>query len=420
LVQLTDDCFRGDERLMPLKEALGLLAERITAVTESETVNLVQAVGRTLATSVTSARNVPPHDNSAVDGYALRFADLAPDSETTLEIGGRAAAGHPYSGNTAPGQAIRIFTGAAMPDGLDTVVMQEDASVDEDAKRVTVPAGLSQGANRRLTAEDVTAGDIVLAAGRRLKAQDIGLAASVGVAELSVYRKLRAAVFSTGDEVRDPGDSLGAGEIYDANRYFLNGLISGLGAEVTDVGILPDNPKSIRDALATAAETHDLIVTSGGVSVGEEDHVKPAVQALGSLHFWRLAVKPGRPIALGQVAGVPFVGLPGNPAAAMVTFLRFARPMILRLGGATSVDPIIVRVRAAFDHKKKTGRREWVRARIQRGEDGTPEAHKFPREGAGILTSMVESDGLLELPEDMSKLKAGVMVDFIPFSEVGA
>ncbi len=405
---------------MPLREALDLLAERITAVTGSERISLAQAVGCILAASVASTRNVPPHDNSAVDGYAVRFADLVPDSETTLEIGGRAAAGHPFSGTVAPGQAIRIFTGAAMPDGLDTVVMQEDTAVDEDGKLVTVPAGLSEGANRRLTAEDVTAGDIVLAAGRRLKAQDIGLAASVGVDELTVYRKLRAAVFSTGDEVREPGDELGPGEIYDANRYFLHGLIAGLGAEVTDVGILPDNPKSIQDALATAAETHDLIVTSGGVSVGEEDHVKPAVQALGSLHFWRLAVKPGRPIALGQVAGVPFVGLPGNPAAAMVTFLRFARPMILRLGGATSVDPIILRVRSAFDQKKKTGRREWVRARIRRGEDGTPEAHKFPREGAGILTSMVESDGLLELPEDMSKLKEGAMVDFIPFSEVGA
>ncbi len=420
MVQLTDDCFRGDERLLPLKEALDLLAERIIAVTGSEPIDLAQAVGRTLAASVASTRNVPPHDNSAVDGYAVRFADLVPDSETTLEIGGRAAAGHPYEGDVPPGQAIRIFTGAAMPAGLDTVVMQEDTAVDEDGNRVTVPAGLSEGANRRLTAEDVTAGDIILAAGRRLKSQDIGLAASVGVDELTVYRKLRAAVFSTGDEVREPGDELGPGEIYDANRYFLHGLVAGLGAEVTDVGILPDNPKSIQDALATAAETHDLIVTSGGVSVGEEDHVKPAVQALGSLHFWRLAVKPGRPVALGQVAGVPFVGLPGNPAAAMVTFLRFARPMILRLGGATEVDPIILRVRSAFDHKKKTGRREWVRVRIRRGEDGTPEAHKFPREGAGLLTSMVESDGLLELPEDMGKLKAGVMVDYIPFSEVGA
>jgi len=420
MVQLSNDCFRGDERLMPLHEALALLAERVVAVAEDETVTLDEAPGRILASDQVSSRNVPPHDNSAVDGYALRFADLQTDQATKLDIVGRAAAGHPHDGIVEAGNAIRIFTGAAMPQGPDTVVMQEDTELVDDETAVIVPAGLSAGANRRKAGEDVAAGSTILTAGRILQPQDVGLAASVGINLIPVFRRLRVAVFSTGDEVRDPGVDLDDGAIYDANRYVLKGLLAKINADVTDLGILPDEADVIRDALSAASESHDAIITSGGVSVGEEDHIKPAVEALGSLHFWRLAVKPGRPVALGQVNGVPFIGLPGNPAAAMVTFLRFARPLILRLSGVEDVEPMIVRVSAAFDHKKKAGRREWVRARIQAGADGIPTAHKFPREGAGVLSSMVGSDGLVELPEDMTRVEAGSMVDFIPFSEVGA
>jgi len=420
MVQLSNDCFQGDERLMPLHEALDLLAERIVAVTEIESVALDAAAGRILAADLTSARDVPPHDNSAVDGYALRFDDLNADQATALTIAGRAAAGHPFEGELAAASALRIFTGAAMPTGLDTVVMQEDTELSADGALVTVPAGLARGANRRSAGEDVMAGSVILSAGRLLRPQDIGLAASVGIDEIPVFRRLRVAVFSTGDEVRDPGTELQAGAIYDANRYVLKGLLAKLNAEVTDLGILPDDVDVIRDALAQAAHNHDAIITSGGVSVGDEDHVKPAVEALGSLHFWRLAVKPGRPVALGQVKGVAFIGLPGNPAAAMVTFLRFARPLILRLSGVTEVEPMIVKVNAAFAHKKKAGRREWVRASLQIAADGTPSAHKFPREGAGVLSSMVGSSGLVELPEDVTHIEPGTLVDFIPFSEVGA
>jgi len=420
MVQLSNDCFRGDERLMPLHEALALLAERVVAVTEEETVTLDEASGRILANDLVSARDVPPHDNSAVDGYALRYADLQTDQATRLAIVGRAAAGHPHVDIVEAGDAVRIFTGAPMPEGPDTVVMQEDTEVADDETTVIVPAGLSEGANRRRAGEDVAAGSTILTAGRVLQPQDVGLAASVGINHLPVFRRLRVAVFSTGDEVRDPGVDLDDGAIYDANRYVLKGLLVKINADVTDLGILPDEADVIRDALSAASENHDAIITSGGVSVGDEDHIKPAVEALGSLHFWRLAVKPGRPVALGQVNGVPFIGLPGNPAAAMVTFLRFARPLILRLSGVRDVEPMIVRVSAAFDHKKKAGRREWVRANIQAGADGIPTAHKFPREGAGVLSSMVGSDGLVELPEDMTRVEAGSMVDFIPFSEVGA
>ncbi|MBT4016310.1 MAG: molybdopterin molybdotransferase MoeA [Alphaproteobacteria bacterium] len=420
MVQLTDDCFRGDERLMPLDEALALLADRIIPVVDRESVALAEAGGRVLAADIVSALNVPPHDNSAVDGYAVRQFDLPADGNVDLEIVDRAAAGHPASKPVSAGQAVRIFTGAAMPEGGDSVFMQEDVEASEDGTRVVVPAGLKAGANRRKAGEDICNGDTILTKGRRLRPQDLGLAASIGTESVQVFRTLKAAIFSTGDEVREPGQPLAAGDIYDANRFVLRGLIEKLGVVVTDLGILPDDEATIRAALEKASHEHDVILTSGGVSVGEEDHIKPAVEALGSLHFWRLAVKPGRPVALGQVGKVPFVGLPGNPAAAMVTFLRFARPMILQLAGDADTTPLIVQVRAGFSHKKKIGRREWVRASIAANQQGLAEAQKFPREGAGILSSISGSDGLVELPEEMTQLEPGDMVDFISFNEVGA
>jgi molybdopterin molybdotransferase len=245
------------------------------------------------------------------------------------------------------------------------------------------------------------------------------LAASVGITELSVYRQLTVGVFSTGDELREPSDTTPPGAVFDANRYVLLALLDQLGCTVKDFGIIADKRTVIRDTLALAATQCDAIVTSGGMSTGDEDHVRAAVEALGSIHFWRLAVRPGRPVAFGQVKNVPFVGLPGNPVAMMVTFLRFARPVLLRLGGATGIEPHLFRVRAAFDAKKKLGRREWVRARLALGDDGVMVATRFPRDGAGILTSLVESDGLIELAEDVTAVTAGSMVDFLPFSEVG-
>ena len=303
-----------------------------------------------------------------------------------------------------------------MPEGPDTVMMQEDCRAEGDA--VVIMAGIKHGANRRSAGEDIQAGATILRAGHRLRPQDVGLAASVGLNELAVYRPLRTALFSTGDELCEPGADAPAGAIYDSNRYVLRALLEAQGCAVTDLGILPDDAATVRAALADAARDHDLLFTSGGVSVGEEDHVKAAVESQGSLHFWRLAIKPGRPLALGQVGRVPFVGLPGNPVAAMVTFLRIARPLILRLAGATQVAPLIYRLRADFDHKKKRNRREWVRARLVASDDGTLVAAKFPRGGAGILSSLVEADGLVELPEAMTRLERGAMVDFLPFAEV--
>jgi molybdopterin molybdotransferase len=417
-MKLSDDRFAGAERLLTAAQALDLLDQRMAPATASETLTLRQARGRVLAADVVSDHDVPPHDNSAVDGYAFAFADLEPEGDSRLRLAGRAAAGQLPEGAGGGGRALRIFTGAMMAPGCDSVAMQEDCRVE--GQTVIVPAGLARGANRRLAGENIRRGDRILSAGQRLRPQDIGLAASVGRAELEVYRPLRVAIFSTGDEIREPGDELGPAGIFDANRYLLMGLLDGLGVTLSDLGILPDRLDEVRQNLAAAARDHDLLITSGGVSVGDEDHVRLAVEELGRLHFWKLAIKPGRPLALGQVGPVPFVGLPGNPVAAMVTFLRFARPLILRLGGCNDITPALFRVTADFDYKKKPERREYVRARLARLADGSLVARPFEPSGSGILRSMVEADGLVELPEEMSELRAGSMVDFLPFNEVGS
>ncbi len=416
MTELRNDCFAADARRIPLAEALALLKARLAVVVERETVGLSQASGRILAEAIVSPRDVPPHDNAAVDGYAVFFDDLSSEGETKLPVTGRIAAGHPLDRSARRGEAIRIFTGAAVPEGPDTIFMQEDCAAMSGAVRL--PAGIGKGANLRKRGEDVRRGDRVLDEGRRLKAQDIGLAASVGCVRLQVFKPLRVAVFSTGDEVMEPGEDLPKGGIYDANRYMLIALLSGLGARVTDLGILPDAQGRIEQALKDATLDHDLLVTSGGVSVGEEDHVRAAVSAMGSLHLWQLAIKPGRPVALGQVGSTPFIGLPGNPVAVAVTFLRFARPAVLRLSGAADTEPVSYRVKAGFYMKKKAGRLEWVRCRLRRDNAGELIAERFPREGSGILASMVATDGLVELPEDVTKVAKGMAVDFFPYGEL--
>jgi molybdopterin molybdotransferase len=424
MAQLKDDCFAFGGELMPLADALDQLNKRIRPVTGTEKVALRLGAGRIAAEDVTSERDVPPLDNSAVDGYAVYFDDLDPKAETRLPVTGRITAGHPLGRAAERGEAIRIFTGAPMPEGRkggqesgpDTIFMEEDCEQDGDG--VILPAGLKRGANRRGAGEDVAKGSVIIKTGRRLRAQEIGLAASVGRADLVVYQRLRVAVFSTGDEVRDPGIEAEEGCIFDANRYAIITLLEGLGTNVTDLGILKDDADAITKALETAAADHDLLVTSGGVSAGEEDHVKTAVERLGQIHFWRLAIKPGRPIALGQVGDVAFLGLPGNPVAAMVTFMVIGRALVLLMAGTTEIASLRFPVEAGFDYKKKAGRREWARVKLQINGKGMPVAMKYHSSGAGILTSMVEADGLVELPEETEALKKGAMVNFLPFNEV--
>ena len=416
MAQLSDDCFAFGGALMKTETALETLRDRLSVIVGTEIVPLRAAAGRILAEDIVADRAVPPHDNAAVDGFAVFFDDLEATGETGLPVAGRIAAGHPLGRPARRKEAYRIFTGAPMPSGADTVLMQEDCRLDGD--RVIIPAGIRKGANRRFAGEDIETGSTILLRGRPLRPQDIGLAASIGRNDLPVYGRLRVALFSTGDEVHDIGDDLPAGGIFDSNRYAIAALLENLGCVVDDLGILEDRYEPIFAALKKATDDHDVIMTSAGVSTGEEDHVRAAVEALGRLHFWRLAIRPGRPIALGQLGRVPFIGLPGNPVAVMVTFMRFARPALLLLGGCQKVEPTFFRVPVNFAYKKKANRREWLRATLVPGPGGDLQAQKFPRDGAGVLSSMVGADGLVELPEDLTRLEPGTMVDFLPFSEV--
>jgi molybdopterin molybdotransferase len=322
------------------------------------------------------------------------------------------------SGEAArPGHAVRIFTGAPMPDGTDTVFMQEDVRID-DAGRVVLPAGLRPGANVRPAGEDIPQGHITLRSGQRLRPQDIALAAAFGLTQLDVVRRLRIAVFSTGNELASPGTTRAASQLFDSNRYMLMAMLRRLGCEVSDLGILRDEPASLANALKQAAAQHDLILTTGGVSTGEEDHVKAGVEGAGSLVLWRMAIKPGRPVAMGVIGGTPLIGLPGNPVASFVTFVHVVRPTVLALLGAMPAPLVPLPVRAAFSYKKKLGRREYVRATLRKAEDGSLEAIKFPREGAGLLSSLVETDGLVELNERTVKVAPGDSVGFLGYADL--
>jgi len=418
MTQLKDDCFAHDDRLIPMAEALEMLSGRLLPINETSTLPLPDCLGRILAADIFSTINVPAQDNSAVDGYAIRHQDLTSEADSRLPLKGKSAAGHPMREALAPGTAARIFTGGALPRDADSVVMQEDVRIDGD--HIVIPDGLKLGANRRKAGEDTKTGALVLPRGQRIRPQDIGIAASTGHAELPVFRRLRVALFSSGDELVEPGNLLAEGGVFDSNRYLIRSLLKNLDCKVSDIGILPDKLDKVRDGIAEAAQNHDLLITSGGMSTGEEDHIKAAVEALGSLYFWRLAIKPGRPVALGQAGGTAFIGLPGNPVAAMVCFLRFARPIILELNGGNNKTRAtrFFAVPAGFSLNKKPDRREWLRAKLTTAKNGRVIAEMFPSQGSGVLRSMVESDGLVEIPESTTEIKPGDLVDFLPFNEV--
>jgi len=419
MAQLSDDCFAFSGPLLRLDDMERLIGERVKPVAGTEKVPLHGARGRVTTADVKAPVDLPPFDNSAVDGYAVRHADLNADGDTRLNIVGRLAAGARADLALAPGQAIRIFTGAAMPKGADTVFMQEDVKVEGDD--VLVPSGLARGANRRLAGEDVPVGHVVIPAGTVLQAQHVALLAALGLTEIAVRRRLRVAIFSTGDEVVEPGSARGGAAIYDSNRFLLVELLERLGALVTDLGILPDEPAALARALEKAAVHHDLVLTSGGVSTGEADHMRGAVERIGKLVFWRVAIKPGRPVAMGVIRGskgdaAAFVGMPGNPVAVFVTFVRVVKPLLRQLSGARPENLVALPVRAAFAYKKKKDRREYVRVALRRGSDGEIEAVKHPQDGAGILTSLTETDGLLEFPEDVTTIEPGARVGFLSYA----
>jgi molybdopterin molybdotransferase len=414
MAQLSNDCFAFGGDLLPVDELERIITERVAPVPETETVRVGAARGRVLAREVIAPVSLPPFDNSAVDGFAVRHADLNPAAETRLRIADRLTAGRSPELPLLSGEAIRIFTGAPMPLGADTVFMQEDCRVDGD--HVVLPPGLKCGANRRLAGEDVRTGSVILRAGQRLSARHVALAAGVGVTALTVRRRLRVALFSTGDEIVEPGGPLPAAATYDANRVLLAALLGQMEVQITDGGILRDDPQSVATALQRAATEHDVVLTSGGVSTGEADHVREAIEAIGRLVFWRVGIKPGRPVAMGVLQGAALVGLPGNPVAAFVTFVRVVRPLLMRLSGAMPEPLVPLPVRAAFAYHKKKGRREYVRAKLVPAADGQIEAIKYAQEGAGVITSLTGTDGLIELPEHVTTVEPGSTVGFLPYA----
>jgi len=416
MAQLSDDCFAFGGPMMSVDEAVSVIAARVTAVQDIETVSLTAADGRILAKEISAPLPLPPFTNSAVDGYAVRGGDLAQLEEQAFPVAGRVQAGAAAQGPVEPGHAVRIFTGAPMPQGADTVFMQEDVRLDQG--RVVLPAGLKPGANVRMAGEDIPAGHSALAAGQRLRPQDVALAAAFGLTHVEVRRRIRVAVFSTGNELVSPGASRGAAQLFDSNRFMLMAMLVRLGCEVSDLGILRDDRVSLASALKSVAGTLDLILTTGGVSTGEEDHVKAAVESVGTLVLWRMAIKPGRPVAMGIIGGTPFIGLPGNPVASFVTFVHVVRPTVLALAGATQQHLIPMPVRAAFAYKKKIARREYVRVNLRKGENGVLEAVKFPREGAGLLSSLVDTDGLVELGEQITLVEPGQTVGFLGYASL--
>ena len=396
--------------MLSRREALDSLLDAARAVEGVEIVPTLAANGRVLAEDVLSTLDVPSADNTQMDGYAVRAADCASGS-ATLRVTQRIPAGSVGQPLT-PGTAARIFTGALIPSGADAVVMQEQCEAVGDS--VTVRHAPREGEWIRRTGEDIVAGSVILAAGTRLRGQELGLAASVGLAKLPVRRRLRVAVFFTGDELAMPGEPLAPGAIYNSNRFTLRGLLENFGCEVRDFGIVPDSLEATRATLREAAHGHDLIITSGGVSVGEEDHIKPAVEAEGRLNMWQIAIKPGKPLAFGQVGEAFFLGLPGNPVSSFVTFLLFVRPFLLRLQGVSgAVEPGGYMLRADFDWTRADRRNEFLRVRI----NSAGGLDLFPNQGSGVLTSTVWGDGLVDNPPG-NQIAAGDLVRFIPFAEL--
>jgi molybdopterin molybdotransferase len=400
--------------LKSLEEALETLLWHARSIEEVERIPLGEALGRVLAESVVSPIDVPPWNNSAMDGYAVNTADLQGEVNR-LPVSQRIPAGSAGS-ELARSTAARIFTGAPVPPGADAVVIQEHCEREGD--EVSLSEKPVPGENIRQAGEDIKAGQEILSAGQRLAPQHLGLAASVGVSELTVYRRLRVAIFSSGDELVMPGGSLGPGQIFNSNQFTLGGLVKMLGCELVELGIVEDSYDATCEALSRAASQADLVLASGGVSVGEEDHVKPAVERLGSLNLWKIAIRPGKPLAFGHIGETPFIGAPGNPVSLFVTFCLFARPFILRSQGVTGeVRPAALSAKAAFDWPHAGSRREFARARLEIDEQGEALVSLYPSRSSGVLSSVVWANGLVVIPEGQT-LRRGDMVKFLPYTEL--
>ena len=426
-------CVGGyDPDALAVEAARDFIARLVTPVATVETLAIRAALGRVLARDIVSSIDVPAADNSAMDGYALSSADLAAAGPSVLRTVGTGYAGQRYGGTPQPGECVRIMTGAVMPAGLDTVVPQEFAQIEGD--RVTLPAGVvGAGDNRRRAGEDLARGEIALARGRILRPADIGLLASLGQAEVPVFRRLRVAFFSTGDELRSLGQPLEPGCVYDSNRYTLWAMLQRLGVDLLDLGVVRDDPVALADTFRLAAASADAVITSGGVSVGEADHTKQVMARLGDVLFWRIAMRPGRPMAIGRIGGgaagsdrpeaasseegrrAILFGLPGNPVAVMVTFYAFVRDALLAMAGSTGEPLPMLRAASVAPIRKRPGRTEYQRGIVRRGDDGGWQVALTGAQGSGILRSMSQANGLVVLHHEQGNVAAGEAVDVLPF-----
>ncbi len=405
-----------DPNSIPAADALRRILAEIAPVSGVERIPVRTALGRILATPMTSGIDVPSHTNSAMDGYAVSAASLPETGTRSLKLVGTAWAGHPFAGSVETGECVRIMTGAPLPSGTDTVVMQEHVHISAD--HVTIEARHKPGQNVRQAGEDLQAGEVVLAAGRRLTPADLGLLASLGVGEVPVRRRVRVAFFSTGDELRSIGETLEPGFIYDSNRYSLHGMLTRLGTDIIDMGVVRDRRDAILEAFQEAGQIADVVITSGGVSVGEADYVKEALGVAGQVNFWKVAMKPGRPLAFGTVGDALFFGLPGNPVSVMVTFYLFVQPALKRLMGEPESEPLLLSVRLETDLRKKAGRTEYQRAILSLDEEGNLIVSKTGPQGSGILRSMSEANCFVILPMETESVGKGSMVSVLPFSEI--
>ncbi|WP_313174980.1 gephyrin-like molybdotransferase Glp [Massilia sp.] len=407
-----------DPEALPVRDAQRIIREFVQPVAAVEQVALRAALGRVLARDIVSPINVPAHDNSAMDGYALRGGDLAPDGDTHLKVVGTVYAGRPSEAAPGPGECVRIMTGGVMPEGCDSVVPQEFVA-QESADAIVLGAGtIRAGDNRRFAGEDLKAGSAALKAGKIIRPADLGLVASLGIAEVPVVRRLRVAFFSTGDELRSIGQALDTGSVYDSNRYTIYGMLQRLGCEIVDMGIVRDDPAALEAALRTACENADAIITSGGVSVGAADYTRQIMARLGDVTFWKIGMRPGRPLAFGRIGSngrsAFLFGLPGNPVAVMVSFYFFAREALLRMMGAEAPLPLL-RARSAGAIRKKPGRTEYQRGILTHGEDGMPQVRITGSQGSGILRSMSEANCMVVLHDEQGNVGAGDMVDVMLF-----
>ncbi len=418
---MIDDCFLHDKNRLRHDEAIDILKSRLSAIVGTEEVPLEKATGRVLAQDIVAPSNIPMFNNSAVDGYAFSF-DHHEGAGGFFPIISRIAAGDLGQIEISTNTAARIFTGAVMPEGADTVVMQEDCETHEQEgmKFVVIPQGLKKGANVRLAGEDVSEGEVVASTGTLLRPQDLAAIASCGVADVEVYKPLKIALASTGNEIMRPGEEMKTGQVYDANHFMISSLLDSPNIKITDLGILRDEREDIDEVLTKAAKTHDVILTSGGASMGSEDHITKLLEERGTRHMWQLAIKPGRPMCFGQLDDAMFFGLPGNPVASFVCFLLYIRPALQVLGGAQWREPRRFKIPSAIEFKnKKPDRREFWRGFIETAADGSMQLQKYDRDGSGLISGLRKAEGFIEIGESVTAINKGDMLDFIPFSEFG-